>query len=48
MAKASQEKHNVNVNIEVYGNVSQGAVDGIQSNSSDMATILEGLVNGGI
>jgi TP901 family phage tail tape measure protein len=45
-AKASQQKHNVNVNIEVYGNVSEGAVDGIQSNSSDMATVLEGLVNG--
>tara|TARA_R110000824_G_scaffold400973_1_gene610132 strand:- start:98 stop:1855 length:1758 start_codon:yes stop_codon:yes gene_type:complete len=47
-AKASQEKHNVNVNIEVYGNVTDGAVDGIQSNSSDMATVLEGLVNGGM
>jgi TP901 family phage tail tape measure protein len=46
--KASQQKHNVNVNIEVYGNVSEGAIDGIQSNSSDVATVLEGLVNGGI
>ena len=46
MAKASQEKHNVNVNIEVYGNVSEGTLGDVQSNSTDMASILEGLVNG--
>ena len=47
-AKSSQEKHNVNVNIEVYGNLSQDQVDQVQANGSDMATVLEGLVNGGL
>ena len=47
-AKASQEKHNVSVNIEVYGNLSQDQVDQVQAKGSDMATVLEELVNGGL